>query len=52
VQSYRRTDGKPAQRAIASLGYLEASTISTLRAALKATREGKPAVVADEVAVR
>jgi transposase len=52
VQSYRRADGKPAQKVVASLGHLEASAISTLRTALKATRDGKPVVVADDVAAR
>jgi transposase len=52
VQSYRREDGMPAQRVVASLGRLEGPEISALRLALKAAREGKTVVVAEEVAAK
>lgn len=48
VQSYRRKDGMPVKRVVAGLGELPDETVANLRAALKASREGKTLVVADE----
>jgi transposase len=45
VQSYRRQDGVPANKVIATLGVLPEQTIENLKLALKASREGKALVV-------
>ena len=41
VQSYRRDDGVPAQRLVASLGELSDQEVENLRTALAASRQGK-----------
>ena len=41
VQSYRRDDGVPAQRVVASLGELSDQEVENLRTALAASRQGK-----------
>lgn len=56
VESYRREDGKPRQRVIASLGRLSELQIENLRMALKAASDGKAVVcelaASDAVRVR
>lgn len=47
VQSYRRPDGMPAQRVLATFGDLSELETENLRAAIKAGRDGKAVVVAD-----
>jgi hypothetical protein len=47
VESYRRPDGVPAHRVIASLGALSDLEIANLRTALEASRNGKAVVVVD-----
>jgi transposase len=49
VQSYRREDGVPAHRVIASLGNLSAQMLENLKCALQAGRQGKAVVIASEV---
>ena len=49
VEAYRREDGKPRQRIIASLGQLTALQVENLRVALKAAKDGQ-AVVRELVA--
>ena len=46
VESYRRADGMPTQRVIATLGDLPAQTIENLQLALRASRQGAALVVA------
>jgi hypothetical protein len=46
VESYRRDDGLPAHRVLASLNNLSEQEIDNLRLALSASREGKAVVVA------
>ena len=48
VQSYRRDDGMPAHRVVASLGQLPEQTAENLKLALQAGRKGKALVVPDE----
>ena len=48
VESYRRDDGLPAHRVLASLKNLADSDIDNLRLALRASREGKAVVVAGD----
>jgi predicted transcriptional regulator len=45
VESFRRPDGVPAHRVIASLGTLSDLEIANLRTALEASRQGKTVVV-------
>ena len=45
VESYRRPDGLPAHKILASLGQLSDKEISNLRLALKASREGKALIL-------
>lgn len=45
VESYRRSDGLPAHRIVASLGKLSELELENLRIALRASREGKPLVM-------
>ena len=47
VESYRREDGLPVHRIIASLGQLSDREVENLRAALKASRQGKSLVLRD-----
>jgi hypothetical protein len=49
VQSYRRPDGMPAHKVLASLGDLPDAVVENLRRALKASREGKNVLLPDEV---
>jgi hypothetical protein len=48
VESFRRPDGVPAHRVIASLGVLSDLEIANLRTALEASRQGKTVVVLEE----
>jgi hypothetical protein len=48
VQSYRRGDGVPAQRVVASLGALSDQEIENLRRALAASRRGEAVVLPSE----
>jgi len=45
VESYRRDDGMPAHRVVASLGTLSSAEIANLRAALAASRRGERVAV-------
>ena len=45
VQSYRRTDGKPAQKVIANLGELSDQEFQNIKLALEASRQGKAVVL-------
>ena len=45
VESYRRDDGVPAHRVLASLGHLSEAEIENLRVALRASREGRTLVL-------
>jgi transposase len=47
VESYRRGDGVPAHKVVASLGKLSDQEICNLRLALKASREGKALILPD-----
>ena len=49
VESYRRPDGMPTQRVIATLGDLPSRTIENLQLALRASRQGAALVVASDV---
>lgn len=49
VESYRRPDGMPACRVLASLGDLPVQTIENLQLALQASRQGAALVVASDV---
>src|ERR1041384_8068323 len=48
VESFRRDDGVPAHRVLASLGELGDREIENLRLALKASRRGEAVVLASE----
>lgn len=48
VESYRRDDGVPAHRVLASLGELDDRSIENLRRALKASRRGEAVVLPSE----
>jgi len=48
VESYRREDGMPAHRVVASLGALGEQEIENLRRALKASRRGEAVVLPSE----
>jgi len=48
VESYRREDGVPAHRVLASLGELDDRAIENLRRALKASRRGEAVVLPSE----
>lgn len=48
VQSYRRDDGMPAHKVIASLGDLPQKTVENLKTALRASRQDKAVVIAPE----
>jgi transposase len=51
VEGYRRADGTPTNRVLASLGQLDDIAVANLRAALEASREGRALPVAlDDVA--
>ncbi len=45
VQSYRRKDGMPAQKVVASLGQLSDREVENLRLALEASRKGRTVVL-------
>lgn len=47
VQSYRRPDGMPAHRVVANLGALSELEVQNLKAALAASRQGRPVVLPD-----
>ncbi len=47
VESYRRSDGVPAHKVVASLGRRSEEEINNLRLALKASREGRALVLPD-----
>lgn len=49
VESFRRPDGKPTNRVIASLGAMDDIAIENLRAALKGGREGEALVLPSSV---
>lgn len=51
VESYRREDGRPTHRILASLGALDDEAIANLRAALEANRGGDALIVAARTAV-
>lgn len=51
VESYRREDGRPTHRILASLGALDDEAIANLRAALAANRSGDALVVTAKTAV-
>lgn len=51
VESYRRPDGKPAHRVVASLKGLTAEQLENLKLALKAGRSGEPVVLAEPAAL-
>lgn len=51
VESYRREDGRPTHRILASLGALDDEAIANLRAALEANRSGDALVVTAKAAV-
>ncbi|MFC1707374.1 hypothetical protein ACFL59_11270 [Planctomycetota bacterium] len=46
VESYRRDDGMPAHRVVASLGSLPKQAVDNLRLALRASRDGRALVLA------
>jgi hypothetical protein len=46
VQSFRRPDGMPSQRVLASLGLVSELEVQNLRAALQASRRGESVVIA------
>ena len=48
VESHRRTDGMPVQRAVVNLGSLSEQAFENLQAAFKASREGKAVLIRDE----
>ena len=50
VESYRRPDGMPAHRVVASLGSLTELEATNLKAAFQASKRGKAVVVPDEAA--
>lgn len=52
VQSYRREDGMPAQKVVASLGALPALDLDNLRLALEASRTGRAVVLPSGVVTR
>ena len=49
VQSYRRPDGMPAHKVLASLGERSEAEVENLRRALKAARKGQLVVLPDEI---
>lgn len=49
VESYRREDGMPAQRVLATLGDLPARSVENLQLALQASRQGATLVVASDI---
>ncbi|MBW2256012.1 MAG: transposase [Deltaproteobacteria bacterium] len=50
VESYRRDDGMPAHRVVASLGRLTEQQAENLKLAFKASKQGQAVVLASEVA--
>lgn len=52
VESYRRDDGMPAHRVVASLGRLTEQEAANLKLAFQASKRGQAVVVVDEVARR
>jgi len=52
VQSYRRDDGMPAHKVLATLGDLPQHEVDNLKLAIQASREGKQVVLPDQLAQR